>query len=212
MKINPRASWRRWRRRPGCGWTNISVSSSPRATGRANRRSPSPSPGNIPRWRTASLPRRRVIEVLVERRKAVDLPRPHRGARRHRARGDQALWRREGPPRAPRLRRPHRQGRRDAGAGQSELGALQARSRARPYPHRRGAGHQREAVADRAPSGGGIRGRRRCARPASPAPCSRSATRSSRSFRSRGRRHANTRRCESISRRCSAAPRPPGGM
>ena len=52
------------------------------------------------------------------------LPRPHRGALTHRARGDRALRRREGPPRPARLRRPHRQGRRDARARSIRAGCI----------------------------------------------------------------------------------------
>ena len=197
---------------PGCGWTSISASSSPRARAAPVAHHRGPGQGVSRLWRIGSSPRRRASKLLVDAPQGRRLPRPHRGARHHRARGDHTLRRREGPPRAPRLRRPHRQGRRDAGAGQSELGALQARSRARPRPDRRGAGYEREAVADRAATWC------RNLRPArgraafSPAPCSRSATRSSRSSRSRGRRRANMRRCEGISRRCSARPKRFGGM
>ncbi len=141
------------------------------------------------------------------------LPRPH--ARRSiaiGARGDRVLRRREGPPRPSRLRRPHRQGRRHAGRGQSELGALQARSRARPRPDRRGAGYQREAMADRAPAGGGIRGRRRRARPPHPH-LVRGRRREAVDLLVPGRGAAQIRGDATAFRaRCSSAPRPPGGM
>ena len=88
--------------------------------------------------------------TLLERRRAVEMPRPHRRAAHHRARRDRALPRREGPARPARLRRPDRQ---DAAACSTRvvggLGALQARSRHRPCADRRGAGHQPEAMGDR---------------------------------------------------------------
>jgi ATP-dependent helicase/nuclease subunit A len=60
---------------------------------------------------------------------------------------------REGAARRPRFRRPHRQ---DPGASRprrGRLGALQARSRRRPHPRGRGAGHESGAMGHPAPSG-----------------------------------------------------------
>ena len=87
------------------------------------------------------------------------------------------------------------------GQRRRRLGALQARSRHRSPADRRGAGHQHEAMGRSCASspteftaGAGARGRSR-------ARSSRSATRSSRSFRSRTRRPRNSPRCGAISER-----------
>ena len=77
---------------------------------------------------------------------------------------------------------------RSAHARGRRLGAVQARWRARPRAARRGAGHQPGAVGDRAQLTAEFTRRRRAA--PMPAPCSRSATRSSRSSRSRARRRS----------------------
>ena len=75
---------------------------------------------------------------------------------------------------------------------------LQARSRHRPCADRRGAGHQPQAVGDRAPADR-PNSPPAPARAASRARCSRSATRSSRSIRSRTPRPRNSPRCGAIS-------------
>ena len=112
-------------------------------------------------------------------------PRPHpgRGLRR-------ALRGREGRVGGARLRRPDRAHRRAADRpGRRRLGALQARRRHRPRAAGRGAGHRARAVGHPArPDRRVLRRRRAPRRRARPsAPCSRSATRSSRSTPSRAR-------------------------
>ncbi len=117
---------------------------------------------------------------------------PHRRGQRPRgqpgARLRPALRRRQGCAPGARLRRPDRAHPRAAdGARRRRLGALQARRRHRPRAARRGAGHRARAVGHPAapspPSSSSARA------PASAiAPCSRWATRSSRSSRSRARR------------------------
>ena len=112
--------------------------------------------------------------------------RAHRRARHHRARGDRALSRREEPARTARLRRPDRQGARAARRTARPMGALQARPRRRPRADRRGAGHQRPAMADR-PEADRASSSSARARATSTVPSSPSVTRSSRSSRSRAR-------------------------
>ena len=65
------------------------------------------------RWLERLIAEQERVCALLERRRAVACARPHRRAGHHRARGDRALPRREGPARPARLRRPDRQ---DAGA------------------------------------------------------------------------------------------------
>ena len=75
--------------------------------------------------------------------------RAHRRAAHHRGRRHRALRRREGAPRAARLRRPDRQDAAPARPRTARVGALQARSRHRSRADRRGAGHEPEAMGDR---------------------------------------------------------------
>ena len=116
---------------------------------RARTSSPRRSPTNIPTgWRGCDRAgaRLRAGRARARARRA----RPHRRADHHRRRRDRALPPRKGPPRPARLRRPDRQ---DAGAVRAlvrRLGALQARPRHRPRADRRGAGHQPQAMGDRA--------------------------------------------------------------
>ena len=115
--------------------------------------------------RLAGAPARRAgARLRADRARAgARRARPHRRARHHRRRRDRALPPREGPPRLARLRRPDRQ---DAGAVRAlvrRLGALQARPRHRPRADRRGAGHQPQAVGDRAHHRLGIHAGRRAA-------------------------------------------------
>ena len=141
---------------------------------------------------------KRICAVLERRNAVICRDRSARAAHRRRC-GADPLCRRERAPRPARLRRSDRQ---DAGAARQRrcrLGALQARSRHRSRADRRGAGHQQQAMGDRPPAGGGIHRRQGRAR-AAPAPFSRSATRSSRSFRSRTPRPSNSPPCSGISR------------
>ena len=89
--------------------------------------------------------------------------RAHPRARHHRGGRDHPLRARKRTPRAARLRRPDRQDARPVRTLVGRLGALQARPRHRPRADRRGAGHQPEAMGDRAHHRLRIHARRRAA-------------------------------------------------
>ena len=146
-----RARRRAQRLRPRRASTIISKCSAPPNSRRAKISSPRRSPNSIPTG-SARLHRRTGPRLRSARRASARL------AARERTRALVTIAAdviaryaaREGPPRAARLRRPDRQ---DAGAVRAlvgRLGALQARSRHRPRADRRGAGHQPEAMGDRA--------------------------------------------------------------
>ena len=101
-----------------------------------------------PEWLARLLDEQDAYLRAARPRTRAQCARTHARADHHRQGSDRPLSPRKRATRAARLRRPDRP---HAGAVQERLGrlgALQARSRHRPYSDRRGAGHQSEAVGD----------------------------------------------------------------